>query len=199
MSPHGMLQALASESQSHSLSQVLTVQVPQWVSAITLLSFLGKMLHFTCQWTVSSQHATDKNWWKLFVSITPRFHHTDEWGVSGTRIHTDVIAPPIRSPYVSSSATVCRMLWPGCYRCRKGRVSNKGSSSSKGRGEKLGGGGGSGRLRGGGCSLAGCIPFHKRPPTTPLAEADQCGMPAIEDSELLQATARYCQNCCARL
>ncbi|XP_050718287.1 mediator of RNA polymerase II transcription subunit 13-like isoform X1 [Eriocheir sinensis] len=77
-----------------------------------------------------------------------------------------------------------------CAKCRRGRVSNKGCSSSKGRGEKLGGGGGSGRPRGGGCSLAGCIPFHKRPPTTPLAEADQCGMPAIEDSELLQATAR---------
>ncbi|KAG7169044.1 Mediator of RNA polymerase II transcription subunit 13-like [Homarus americanus] len=79
-----------------------------------------------------------------------------------------------------------------CAKCRRGRVNSKGCSSSKGRGEKSGGG--SGRHRGG-SSMTGSAPFHKRPPPTPLpshdeAVLDQCGVAAIEESELIQAAAR---------
>nr|XP_045597033.1 mediator of RNA polymerase II transcription subunit 13-like isoform X1 [Procambarus clarkii] len=79
-----------------------------------------------------------------------------------------------------------------CAKCRRGRVSSNGCSSSKGRGEKSGWGGGRQR---GGRSASGCAPFHKRPPPTPLpshdeAVLDQCGVAAIEESELIQAAAR---------
>lgn len=112
------------------------------------------------------------NVWDVSFSILNKTGHT--WWRVG-----------IWGPFLSVCGT-------GRCRCRRGRVvSSKGCSSTKGRGEK--GGGGGSRQRGS-SSISGSAPFHKRPPLTipssnDDAVLDQCAV--IEDSELIQASARY--------